>query len=191
MLKVLIVEDETVVRRGVALGVDWAGMDCVVVGEASNGEEGLELAQKLQPGLIVTDIRMPRMDGIQMMNALRERGCGAHVIVLTAYNDFSYARSALLFAADDYILKPFHESELTAAVLRVCQKAAAPLPAERELPRSAPEQSKYVQATIKYVAEHYADPEMGITAWFSPRPTISVRYNTRPRMVIFILGGMR
>lgn len=164
MLRVLIVEDEAAQRKGVALGVDWAKLDCVVVGEAANGEEGMALATQLQPGLIITDIRMPRMDGIAMMNALRQQGCKARVIVLTAYSDFSYARSALLFQADDYLLKPFREAELAAAVMKVCAQSVDPIALEQPLPQSAPEQSRYVQATIRYIAEHYADAGMGITS---------------------------
>ena len=74
MLKVLVVDDETVVRRGIVLGVDWASMGCVVVGEAANGEEGLEAVERYKPNLIITDVRMPRMDGIEMMFELRRRG---------------------------------------------------------------------------------------------------------------------
>ena len=84
MLKVLIVDDETVVRRGIVLGVDWASMDCVVVGEAANGEEGLAAAERYNPNLIITDVRMPRMDGIEMMRRLREKESTAHFIILTA-----------------------------------------------------------------------------------------------------------
>ena len=102
MLKVLIVDDETVVRRGIMLGTDWAAMDCVVVGEASNGEEGLAAAARYNPNLIITDVRMPRMDGIEMMRRLREQDCTAHFIVLTAYDEFDYARSALRYGAADY-----------------------------------------------------------------------------------------
>ena len=77
MLKVLVVDDETVVRRGIALGVDWASMGCVVVGEAANGEEGLLAAERYSPNLIITDIRMPKLDGIEMLRELRRRGCRA------------------------------------------------------------------------------------------------------------------
>ena len=105
MLKVLIVDDEAVVRRGIVLGIDWASLGCAVVGEAANGEEGLAAAERYSPNLIITDVRMPHMDGIEMMRVLRERGSTAHVIVLTAYNDFDYARSALRFGAADYLLK--------------------------------------------------------------------------------------
>lgn len=113
MIRVLVVDDEPLVRRGVAQGVNWAALSCEVVGEAANGEEGLDMARRLSPDLIITDIRMPRMDGIGMMNALRREGCKARCIVLTAHSDFEYARSALLFGADDYLLKPFRDEELT------------------------------------------------------------------------------
>ena len=87
MLKVLIVDDEAVVRRGIMLGMDWAAMGCVVVGEASNGEEGIAAVERYSPNLIITDVRMPRMDGIEMLGRLREMGCRAHVILLTAHSD--------------------------------------------------------------------------------------------------------
>ena len=122
MLKVLIVDDEAVVRRGIVLGVDWASMGCVVVGEASNGEEGIAAAEQYSPNLIITDVRMPKMDGIAMMQELRRRGSRAHVIMLTAYSDFDYARSALQFGADDYLLKPFQDKELVAAIERIHRK---------------------------------------------------------------------
>lgn len=110
MLKVLVVDDEAVVRRGIVLGVDWASMGCVVVGEAANGEEGLLAAERYSPNLVITDIRMPKLDGIEMLRELRRRGCRAHVIILTAYSDFEYARSALQLDADDYLLKPFQDN---------------------------------------------------------------------------------
>ena len=125
MLKVLIVDDEAVVRRGIVLGIDWASLGCAVVGEAANGEEGLAAAERYSPNLIITDVRMPHMDGIEMMRVLRERGSTAHVIVLTAYNDFDYARSALRFGAADYLLKPFRDQELVAAIERVREKDEA------------------------------------------------------------------
>ena len=74
MIRVLMVDDEPLVRRGIVAGVDWAALGCEVVGEAQSGEEGLELARRLKPELIITDIRMPKMDGITMMNLLREEG---------------------------------------------------------------------------------------------------------------------
>ena len=119
MMRVLVVEDEEMIRKGIVLATDWQSRGCVVVGEAANGEEGLAAAERYSPNLIITDVRMPHMDGIEMMRVLRERGSTAHVIVLTAYNDFDYARSALRFGAADYLLKPFRDQELVAAIERV------------------------------------------------------------------------
>lgn len=165
MLKVLIVDDEALVRRGIVLGVDWAAMGCVVVGEAANGEEGLAAVERYSPNLIITDVRMPKMDGIEMMNRLREKGCRAHVIVLTAYSDFSYARSALQFGADDYLLKPFRDQELTAAIDKVRRKEReqTSLTPQETLPLVKGDKSKYVLQALEYIAGHYADQDISIT----------------------------
>ena len=67
MLRVLVVEDEEMIRKGIVLTVDWTALDCVVVGEAANGAQGLEAARRLKPNLIITDLKMPQMDGIEML----------------------------------------------------------------------------------------------------------------------------
>ena len=105
MLKVMVVEDEELIRKGIVLAVDWASLDCVVVGEAANGEEGLEVAAKCSPGLIITDLKMPKMDGLEMLERLREAGNNAFVIILTAYDSFDYAYETLRHDRVDYLLK--------------------------------------------------------------------------------------
>ena len=165
MLKVLVIDDETVVRRGIVLGVDWASMGCVVVGEAANGEEGLLAAERYSPNLIITDVRMPKMDGITMFQELRRRGCRAHVILLTAYSDFEYVRSALQLGADDYLLKPFEDRELVAAVERVHQKEQerSELSLSDELLLSKGDKSRYVLQALEYIAEHFGESGINIT----------------------------
>ena len=165
MLKVLIVDDEDLVRRGIVLGVDWAARGCVVVGEAANGEEGIAAVERYSPNLIITDVRMPRMDGIEMMKRLRQKGCKAHVIILTAYSDFSYARSALQFGADDYLLKPFRDQELIAAIDKVRQKERdlTALTPQDTLPLVKGDKSKYVLQALEYIADHYSDQDISIT----------------------------
>ena len=138
MLKVLVVEDEEMIRKGIVLAVDWAALDCVVVGEASNGAQALEAVERYDPSLIITDLKMPVMDGLEMLRQLRERGNNAFVIILTAYDSFSYAQTALRLGAVDFLLKPFHDGELEQAVTRLKQrmdragqggeKGPAPLP---------------------------------------------------------------
>lgn len=161
MIRVLMVDDEPLVRRRHCRGRRLGGAGREVVGEAPEREEGLALARKLKPELIITDIRMPKMDGITMMNLLREEGCAAHCIVLTAHSDFEYARGALLFGADDYLLKPFRDQELTHAVARVCRKMQ-PLPAAPAQQEKEPEVSGYVRQAMDYIAAHYADEDISI-----------------------------
>lgn len=168
MLKVLVVDDEVFVRRGIVMETDWAALDCMVVGEADNGRSGMAAAKKYEPDLIISDIRMPQMDGIEMLRGLREEGCRAAVIFLTAYSDFSYAQSAIKLLASDYLLKPFEDGELEAAVGRVKERmdlARKERETEREQKLSlsmlrAGEKSKYVAEAIAYISQHYGDDDL-------------------------------
>lgn len=159
MTKVVIVEDEELVRRGIMLAVDWSSVDCVVVGDAANGEEGLEVIRRYQPDLVVTDIKMPRMDGIEMVRQLRAEGNGVRVIILTAYSDFAYAQSAVKLGAVDYLLKPFHDGELEEAVRRLQASSGAQVPGGLALP-DGKGKSKYVTEAMRYIAEHYNAPDI-------------------------------
>ena len=144
MLKVLVIDDEVFVRKGIVMETDWASLDCMVAGEAANGLEGLEACRKYNPDLIISDIRMPKMDGIEMLRVLREEGNHVSVIFLTAYSEFEYARNALKLLAFDYLLKPFEDGELEDAVSRVRDK----LVKERE-EKERQEESKILSPGIK------------------------------------------
>ena len=163
MLKVLIVEDEEMIRKGIVLTVDWAALDCVVVGEASNGVEGLEAAKRLEPSLIITDLKMPQMDGIEMLTKLRQQGCRAYVIILTAYDNFAYAQSALRLGAVDYLLKPFHDGDLENAVLRLQNRLQSDsvAPETIETPKKG-DKSKYVLEAMAYISRHYNEPDISV-----------------------------
>ena len=163
MLRVLIVEDEEMIRKGIVLTVDWTALDCVVVGEAANGVQGLEAARRLKPNLIITDLKMPQMDGIEMLRALRAEGCKAYVIILTAYDNFSYAQSALRLGAVDYLLKPFHDGDLEHAITQL-QTSIAPKAAERDAGVSVRkgDKSRYVLEAMDYISKHYNEPDISV-----------------------------
>lgn len=169
MLKVVIVEDEELVRKGIVLTVDWTSFDCVVVGEATNGREGFEVIEKLRPDLVITDVRMPAMDGVEMIRLLREKGNEAHFIILTAYSDFTYAHKALKLGVSDYLLKPFTDKDLQEALLRVHQsieqKHGQAEGKEAPLIRfnlEKGDKSKYVEQAVQYIRENYANPEISV-----------------------------
>ena len=129
MLRVLVVEDEEMSGMGIVLATDWLCLGCVVVGEAANGEEGILQAEACKPSLIITDLKMPKMDGLEMISRLREAGCEAYVIILTAYDSFTYAQTAIRLGAVDFLLKPFHDGDLENGGLR-CQDCSGRGPGE-------------------------------------------------------------
>lgn len=170
MLKVVVVEDEELVRKGIVLAVDWASVGCAVVAEAANGEEGLEIVRRYKPDLVITDIKMPKLDGIEMLRALRSEGNDAYVIFLTAYGDFTYAQSAVKLGAVDYLLKPFHDGELEAVIARIQRREAEnqrqydPKVCVLNIQDYVREKSKYVMEALTYISEHYNDPDVGVSS---------------------------
>ena len=92
MIPVMIVEDEFLVRAGLRTSIDWNAEGFEIVAEAQNGEEALELYQRYHPLIIITDIRLPKMDGIAMMKELRKQKAKVNFIVVSAYDDFQYAK---------------------------------------------------------------------------------------------------
>ena len=165
MLKVLVVEDEEMIRKGIVLAVDWAALDCVVVGEAADGAAALDAVERYDPSLIITDLKMPRMDGIQMLQQLRARGNNAYVIILTAYDCFSYAQSALRLGAVDFLLKPFHDGELEQAVPNLQRRmAAARQPDDEAIPGlKKGDKSKYVLQAMDYIGAHYGEQTISVS----------------------------
>ena len=111
MLKVLIVEDEDMIRKGLIHTLDWTSMGCIIVGEARNGQEGLEKIQELRPDIVFTDIIMPKMTGIQMLEAAKSIG-DFKSIILTSYSEFEYAQKAINLKVYGYLLKPVDEEAL-------------------------------------------------------------------------------
>ncbi|CAN7500552.1 response regulator [Paenibacillus sp. LjRoot153] len=124
MFKMLIVEDERWEREGLLDFLDWGGIGIEIVGTAVDGIDGLEKSLSLLPDIIVTDIQMPGMNGLQMAQKVREWLPDVRIIVLTGYDDFSYAREAIQFGADNYVLKPVEEEEMRKVmdkVVRDCE----------------------------------------------------------------------
>ena len=166
MLRVLVVEDEEMIRKGIVLAVDWAALDCVIVGEAANGEEGLEAVERLHPSLIITDLKMPKMDGLEMVSHLRESGNSVFVIILTAYDSFVYAQSAIRLGAVDFLLKPFHDGDLEKAVLTLQGR----LKAQSERTNAASGvpgvkkggKNRYVLEAMDYIGQNYADSNLSV-----------------------------
>lgn len=118
-LKVLLVDDEINILKNLQIVVPWEELGAYVVGTAKNGEIALELAREHRPHLILCDIRMPVMDGIEFLKALRDFDADAEVIMMTGYQDFSYVRSVIRYEVRDYVLKPIDYEELAQTISRL------------------------------------------------------------------------
>lgn len=130
MLKVIIVEDEDIIRLGLEKTLDWAAMGASVVGTAADGAEGLALIEREHPDVVLTDIRMPRLGGLEMARKAREAQPALSVVFLTSYAEFDYAREAVRLGAADYLLKPVDEAALRAVLRKLAaQKGEADPPA--------------------------------------------------------------
>lgn len=131
MYRVLLVDDEEDVREGLVIEVDWEALDLRIVGLAENGREALEMAERVEPDIVVTDISMPFMDGLELARRLRERNPLVKVVILTGYDEFDYARQAVSLSVDEYLLKPFSAGHLTELLTRLRAQMASEV-AERE-----------------------------------------------------------
>lgn len=169
MYKVIVIEDEKYVRTGIIHGTNWGSVDCKVIGEGKDGSEGVRLAGLLHPDLIITDIRMPGMDGLAMMEEIRKIDSKVKVIFLTAYSDFSYAQTAIRLGAADYLLKPFEDGELESAIRRIFgQKKDLDEKLDSLVPlRIAPSDSqplpRLIQAAISFIEAHYSEESLSVS----------------------------
>lgn len=118
MYRVLIAEDEDIIRKGIAYTIDWVSMGCTIIGEAANGKEGVEKIKELSPDIVLADIMMPMMDGIEMIRQGQEI-CDFKAIIMTSYADFEYAKKAIDLGVSAYLMKPVDEDELKKNIEKV------------------------------------------------------------------------
>lgn len=132
MYKLLIVEDEDMLREALLGSVDWVGLGYEVKG-AEDGEQALKVAISFRPDIVLTDIRMPFMDGLKFTARLREVLPGAMVAILSGHDDFAYAQEALKLGVREYLQKPVPPAELVAVVKRLERQVDAARVRERQL----------------------------------------------------------
>ena len=122
MYRVLLVEDEEIIRKGIRYSVPWEECGCSVVGEAENGAVGEEKIAELQPDIVITDITMPVKSGLEMIADTREK-FNYIAIILTGYSEFEYAQQAIRNGVSDYVLKPLDMDEMRTALEKAVRLA--------------------------------------------------------------------
>lgn len=159
MYKVLIVDDEPIIVEGLRKIVDWEKYNCVVVGTASSGKEGLEMTEKYQPDILFTDIRMPGMDGLTMIAALRSEHRNMQIVILTGYRDFEYARTALNLGVFRYLVKPSKMKELDEAMKSLTERLdKLGRSKEQEALEDTENANNFVvKQALSYIEQHYKE----------------------------------
>lgn len=124
MWKIAIVDDERQVLQGMKRAIPWEQLGAEWAGEALNGEDGLKVVRETEPDIVITDIYMPSMNGLDMIEQLRKEGYAGKVIILSGYSDFEHARQALRYNVSDYVSKPISVPTLTTILSKVIKELA-------------------------------------------------------------------
>ena len=112
MYHVFLADDEPWALMALKNLIQWSDFGFAVSGEAEDGRQALERIERMGPDLIISDIRMPGMDGLALLQTIREKNWRAEVLLVSGYTDFEYARKALLYGCVGYLVKPVQEKEL-------------------------------------------------------------------------------
>ena len=155
---ILIVEDESLILQDILTLFDWkaAGFETLT---AANGVQGLSVFRKTRPSIVMTDVSMPHMDGLTMIERIRELAPETKFILLTAYQDFDYARTALRLGVTDYLLKKdLSEATIRQALENLSKKPTPDLPAGTDRTELSP----VVERAAAYIRGHYSEPDLRI-----------------------------
>ena len=120
--RAFFVEDEIVTREGIRDNVDWKGSGFEFCGEAPDGEMALPLLQTTQPDLLITDIKMPFMDGLELCKMVRERMPWVKIVILSGHDEFEYAQKAINLGVTEYLLKPVTAQDLQRVLHRIAEQ---------------------------------------------------------------------
>lgn len=150
MVNIVVVEDEYKIRYGLLQLISKQNMEYRVVGEAENGYEGLKMVRDLLPDVVITDIRMPKMDGLEMIENIRKLNINAKFVILTGYAEFEYAQKGLRLGVYDYLLKPVAISDVKNLLNRLVN------PESREDGQQQAQYSRVVHDMVSVIKKNYA-----------------------------------
>lgn len=119
LYRIMLVDDEEEVRKAIIRKMDWEKLGFEVAGDAENGEDALEKLEQMEPDVVITDIRMPYMDGLTLTARIREKYPSVKILIFSGYDDFEYAKQAIKLNVTEYILKPVNGEELAVILKRI------------------------------------------------------------------------
>ena len=179
MYRVMLIDDEMSARKLMKASIDWGSLDMEVVGEAASGIEAINVIDDMRPDIAFVDISMPFMNGIEFTEMATKRYPELVIIIMTAYDDFEYARKCVSLPVFEYMLKPIVRAEVTETLQRVKKRLDAAADARRLKEDSedpADEENVFgpdeedntdissIDNIVKYIEENYMDPQLNLTS---------------------------
>ena len=168
MIKIIIVEDEPILLKGLQYKVNWTDLGCIVVATANDGIKGLKLISKYNPHIVITDNRMPFLDGLEMLKKAKNEGQQFESIIITGYEEFDYAKQAINLGVHDFLLKPIDMEELKFTTTKLINKIKHLRSLEEynkntilyskilNLNLLSDQQGSFVRETINYIKDNYS-----------------------------------
>lgn len=160
MYKFIVIDDEHLIRKGIVKKIHGLDLELEFAGEADNGEDALKLIQETKPDIVLTDMRMPLMDGKILLRRLQENFPNIKIIVISGYSDFEYLQQAISAQASDYILKPFNREEIRKALQKAMDSLDKELSTNKKIQAIEEENEKVNYASdLKYLSDLIVDQQ--------------------------------
>jgi len=162
--RVMIIDDEQSARNLMRGSIDWESLNMEVVGEAASGIEAINTIDDIRPDIVFVDISMPFMNGIEFTELATNRYPNLVIIIMTAFDQFEYARKCVSLPVFEYMLKPIVRAEVTNTLKRLKSKldARASVSGEDDVPDEMEEST--IEQIKKYIRDYYVDPELNLTS---------------------------
>jgi len=170
-MKLLIADDDAFIRAGITKNINWSEYGIMSIETAEDGLEAFEISLWFMPDILLTDVKMPRVDGIELAKKIRQSIPDCKIIFMSAYSDKEYLKSAIRLSAVDYVEKPFRPSDLKEIIEKITQVGV------KDQPHVSNETSRawIAQEIVKIINKEYIDPELSI-AYLCERLSLSHSY---------------
>lgn len=187
MYRLLIVDDEKWEREGLRDSFDWDNLGIEVAGCACNGVEGLEMAELYRPDIIITDIVMPKIDGIKMSQSIRAFLPDAKIIILSGFDDFQYAKQSFGFHAYAYVLKPIEKKSLEDIFFSLVKVLEHEKSQKKERDVLERQWISYVNKNKEYLLCQLLEREMELKLFYELAPVIGLKAHGKKVVAIMTL----
>lgn len=174
MLKVFLVDDESIIREGLRDNIPWQQFGYEFIGEASDGEMALPMIRKLKPDVLITDIKMPFMDGLALSRMISQEFPNIRIVIISGYDEFEYARQAIRVGVEQYLLKPITKSSLQKVLLEIKEKIEAEQEQKNYLEKFKNDMQEYEQYTKRKFLEKVFEGQLSVQEIYEEANKLSI-----------------